>query len=410
MSSGFNKATGQLRIIVLGNIVRSPLGGLAWHHLQYVMGLDRLGHDVYFLEDSGDEPWACYDPTRHVTGADATYGLQFAWRTFKRVGLDNRWAYHDALGSRWFGPCAERIHSLCASADLVINLSGSNQLRPWVMEIPLRIYVDHDPVFTQVRHLNDPSRRQRALQHTSFFSFGENLGYGTHAIPDDGFAWQPTRQPVVLDAWPVIPGPMDGRFTTVMSWDMSMKRYLRQYQGQFYGDKSDSFEPYFDLPRRSAVQYEIALGGRRAPRDRFRSKGWMIQDPLEVTRDPWVYQCYIQRSKAEFSVAKHGYVVGRTGWFSERSAAYLASGRPVVVQDTGFADSLPSGAGVIPFSTLEQAITGIEEINNRYKFHCQAAREIAEEYFDARKVLPRLIERAMDDTPAPTTPSGQGSV
>jgi hypothetical protein len=167
--------------------------------------------------------------------------------------------------------------------------------------------------------------------------------------------------------------------------------------------KSDSFWPYLDLPERAGRIFELALGSPTAPRALLRSKGWAERDSREPTRDPWTYQRYIQHSKAEFSVAKHGYVVSRSGWFSERSAAYLASGRPVVTQETGFSDWLQTGSGVIPCSTPGEALAGIEEVNSRYEFHCRAARVIAEEYFDARKVLPRLIEYAMSPTPASTT-------
>ena len=390
-----------LRIIVLGYIVRGPLGGLAWHHLQYVMGLAGLGHDVYFVEDSDDYP-SCYDPTKDITDTDPTYGLQFATRTFEKLQLGGRWAYYDAHTSRWFGPAAGRILGICANADLVLNISGINPLRPWLMEIPARGLVDTDPVFTQIRHLADSAARTLALQHTSLFSFGENIGLTSSTIPADGLNWHPTRQPVVLDAWPVTPGPSDGRFTTVMQWDSYS---AAEYGGHRYGMKSNSFAPYIDLPERAGPIFEVALGSKAAPRDLLRSKGWTLRDPRGPTQDPWTYQRYILQSKAEFSVAKQGYVVSRSGWFSERSACYLASGRPVVIQETGFSDWLQTGSGVIPFTTPEEALSGIEEINSRYRYHCEAARAIAETYFDARKVLSHLIERAMNSTQSPTPSS-----
>jgi hypothetical protein len=169
--------------------------------------------------------------------------------------------------------------------------------------------------------------------------------------------------------------------------------------------KSDSFGSYLDLPERAGRIFELALGSPTAPRAVLRSKGWAERDAREPTRDPWTYQRYIQGSKAEFSVAKHGYVVSRCGWFSERSTAYLASGRPAITQETGFSDWLQTGSGVIPYNTPGEALAGIEEINNRYEFHCQGARAIAQEYFDARKVLRRLIECAMSPVPLPATDS-----
>ena len=382
----------RLRIIVLGYIVRGPIGGMAWHHLQYVIGLARLGHEVYFVEDSDDYP-SCYDPTRHTTDTDPTYGLEFAKQTFNRVGLGDRWAYYDAHTQRWHGPCKDGIREICETSDLLLNISGINPLRPWVMKIPVRVLIDTDPVFTQLRHLSDPSVRRQALKHTAFFSFGENIGSDISNVPDDHLPWQPTRQPIVLDAWHVTPGPEDGKFTTVMQWDSYT---AQEYNGKRYGMKSESFGPYMDLPEKVGSIFELALGNPTAPGDLLRSKGWLLRDPLEVTKDPWTYQSYIKNSKAEFSVAKHGYVISRSGWFSERSAAYLASGRPVLVQDAGFSDWLKTGSGVISFNTIEEALFGIEDINNHYEFHCQAARGIAKEYFDADKVLSLLIERAMN--------------
>jgi len=380
----------RLRIVALGYIVRGPIGGLAWHHLQYVIGLARLGHDVVFIEDSDDYP-SCYDPSRGVVDADPAYGLRFAAATFDRAGLGGCWAYHDAHAGRWLGPQSDRAIAACVAADLVINLSGVNPLRPWLMEAPARLLVDTDPAFTQVRHLTDPAALDLARQHTAFATYGENISTGQSAVPDDGLPWEATRQPIVLDAWPVTPGPADGRFTTVMQWESYR---ARDYGGVHFGMKSESFGPYEDLPARSSARFEVAVGSPTAPRDRLRAAGWVVSDPLGPTRDPWTYQDYIRGSMAEFAVAKHGYVAGRTGWFSERSAAYLASGRPVVVQDTGFTDWLEAGAGVLAFRTPDEALAAIDDVIGRYEYHGRAAREVAAASFDARAVLPRLIENA----------------
>ncbi len=387
--------TGALRIVVLGYIVRCPIGGMAWHHLQYVMGLAAMGHEVVFLEDSGDDEWACYNPERGISGPDPAYGLRFAHDTFSRIGLGNRWAYHDAIESDWYGPAADRIFKLCETADLIINLSGSNPLRPWVTVIPIRVYIDTDPVFTQLRHLTDDARLQHAREHTAFFSFGENFARQGCSIPDDGLPWHPTRQPIVLDAWPVTTGPPAGSFTTVMQWDNTLQNVPREYGGQSYGRKAESFGSYLNLPRLTESKLELALGGGNAPRDKLRKNGWSLRNPLVIAQNPWTYQKYIQDSKGEFSVAKEGYVVSRSGWFSERSAAYLASGRPVVVQDTGFSTWLDCGEGVVVFDSLEGAVTGLRDIEKRYETHCQRARMLAENYFDSHKVLSRLLEEAL---------------
>lgn len=389
-------AVSRLRIIVLGYLVRGPLGGFASYHLQYVMGLARLGHDVYFVEDSDDYP-SCYDPVRDVTDTDPTYGLAFTRRIFDRVGLGDRWAYHDAHTSRWHGPCGDRIVEICTTGDLLLNVGGINPLRPWLIDIQARAFVDLDPVFTQIRNITDLASQNQASKHTAFFSVGENIERKRSAVPRDRLPWQATRQPVVLDSWPVTPAPAHGKFTTVMLWDSYPER---EFKGQHYGMKSDSFGAYMDLPAKAGPIFELAVGSSTAPRDKLRNKGWFVRDSREPTQDPWTYQRYIRQSKAEFSVAKHGYVVSRSGWFSDRSAAYLASARPVLLQETGFSDWLQVGSGVLAFNSPDEALAGIEEINKNYAYHAKAAREIAEEYFDSRKVLPHLVERAMQaETP-----------
>lgn len=379
---------GRLRILVLGYLVRGPLGGLAWHHFQYVLGLHRMGHEVWFLEDSGDYP-ACYDPSRQLTDADPSYGLAFTQRLFQRHDLQEQWAYYDAHAGRWLGPAAGRLPALCASADLLLNISGINPLRPWVTEVPVRALIDTDPAFVQVRHLTDPDARTLADQHTHFFTFAENYGLADCTVPDDGYPWQPTRQPVVLDCWEATAGPADGRYTTVMQWDSYAKL---EFQGRRFGMKAESFDPYVGLPGQVGGGLELALGSPNAPRDLLIDHGWHLRDPFEVTRDPWVYQDYLRSSKAEFSVAKHGYVATHSGWFSERSACYLASGRPALVQDTGFSRHLPTGEGLLTFTMLDEAVAGLEAINADYMRHCTAARALAEEQFNADQVLEALLE------------------
>ncbi len=379
-----------LRVVVLGYLVRGPLGGLAWHHLQYVAGFARLGHDVHFVEDSGDRP-ACYDPVRNVTDADPRYGLRFARRAFDRLGLGDRWAYYDAHGGGWTGPAAGRAEAVCRAADVVVNVSAVNPLRPWLEEAPVRVLVDTDPVFVQLRHLRDPQARGLAARHTAFFTFGTNAGRAP-VLPDDGFAWRPTRQPVVLDLWPVTPPPRVGRFTTVMQWE---SYGAEDRDGVRYGMKDESFRPYLELPARVDVPLELAVGSPSAPRELLRRHGWRVRDPRPPTRDPWTYQRYLRRSRGEFSVAKHGYVVARCGWFSERSAGYLASGRPVVVQDTGFSAWLPVGEGVLAFSAPEEAAAALEEVGARYRAHCRAARELVAAHFDSDRVLADLLAAAL---------------
>ncbi len=378
-----------LRIVVMGYIVRGPLGGMAWHYLHYALGLRALGHDVMYIEDSDDHQWSCYDPRSGASGTDPTYGLAFAEDAFRGVGLGDRWTYFDAHTAQWFGPAAGSALEYCRTADVLVNVSASNRLRPWMDAVRCRVMIDTDPAFGQIRNLTDPDRARLTAHHNAFFTFGRNIHRGDSSIPNDGYPWRPTCQPVVLANWkPVGPVPT-GHFTTVMQWDSYRPR---EYEGATYGMKSDSFPLVFDLPQRVGEVFEIAVGGVDAPRGRLAAKGWKLADPLAISKDPWRYQRFIQRSKGEFSVAKHGYVISNSGWFSERSAAYLATGRPVILQDTGFTSWLPSGRGVLAFSNEDEAVGAIGSVIEDYEAHCAAAREIAEEYFDARRVLGALLD------------------
>jgi hypothetical protein len=380
-----------LKIICSGHLVRHPLGGHSWHHLQYLVGLQRLGHDVTFFEHYG-WPSSCFDPASNIMTGDPSYGISYLLELLRPHGLEHGWCYLAEDGTA-YGMPRERLAQHCRESDLYLNLSNINWI-PEVEQCERRILLDTDPVFTQIgaHGLGGPYTRYHAL-----FTYGENVHRPGCHMPTGGVRWLPTRQPVVLDLWPVEAGDPSGPFTTVMNWSPLGDRW---YQGRLYGQKDRSFEPFFSLPHDTGERMELAANLPPTVQARLIDNGWRLASPREVTRDPWVYQRYLRASRAEFSVAKHGYVVTRCGWFSERSAAYLASGRPVLVQNTGFPDWLKPGAGVITFETTDEARKGIEEINASYEFHCRAARPIAEEYFDARKVLSNLIERAMADIPS----------
>jgi hypothetical protein len=372
--------------------VRGPLAGLAWHYLQYVIGLTQLGHEVFYIEDSDDYP-SCYNPETNSESVDPSYGLRFLSEAFAALGLDEAWAYYDAHQRVWHGPLAGRVESVCASADLCINVSAVNPLRPPLLRVPVRAFVDTDPAFTQVRHLTSAAARERATRHTAFWTFAENLPTARSSIPADGFRWRRTRQPIVLERWPVTAGSPDGRLTSVLIWEAYPGL---EHEGRRYGTKGDSFRPLLDRPAAAGPVFELACGSYTEAGELMERHGWSLIDPREPTRTLDRYQRFIQASKAEFSVAKHGYVESWSGWFSERSAAYLASGRPVIAQNTGFSEWMEVGQGVLPFSNREQALAAIEALNRDYERHCLAARRIAEQYFDARTVLARLVEDSMN--------------
>lgn len=362
---------------------------MTWHHLNYVLGLAGLGHDVYFMEDSDDYE-SCYDPSRHVVSTDPSFGLRYAADVFDRVGLASRWAYHDAHSGSWFGAPADEALEICRTADVVLNVSGVNPIRPWLKDVPARVLIDTDPAFTQIKHLTDPSAAERAGQHTSWFSFGENIGSDRCTIPDDGLPWKPTRQPVALDRWPA-EQPIDGGcFTTVMQWDSYPPK---TFEGIRYGMKSHSFGRFMDLPTTEGPCLEVAIGGSQAPRAALEEAGWRVADPLEVAADPWSYQTYIENSRGELSVAKEGYAVSRSGWFSERSALYLSMGKPVVTLETGFSEWMDVGEGVVSFEEPDGARELLSLVQSDYAMHSGAARRVAERYFDSAAVLGSLLDR-----------------
>jgi hypothetical protein len=367
---------------------------MSWHHLHYLLGLKRLGFDVFFFEDSEDYP-SCYDPTSFQLTENYAYGVAYAHACFERLDLADKWAYFDAHTNTWVGPCAAKAADLARSADILINVSGANPIRPWLAEIPCRVLIDTDPAFTQIRNLCDPVFRRRSEAHTHFFSFGENIAGGPAEIPNDGFHWRPTRQPVVLAAWPESAPPHEGAFSTVMQWDSYQ---ALDYGGKTFGMKSAAFADYLHLPASTKTTLELALG--TAPRAELAAAGWRLVDSLEVTRTPWTFQSYVQASRGEFSIAKHGYVVTRCGWFSERSANYLAAGRPVVVQDTGFTAWLEADAGVLAFSSPAQAAERLQAVEVDYELHALAARGIVNSYFASDTVLSRLVEECWADRPA----------
>jgi hypothetical protein len=381
----------RLRILMLGYLVRGPIGGMAWGSaLNYLAGLAALGHDVYLVEDSGDEPWACWDPDLGMIDSEPVYGLTYAASALASLGLPSHWAYHDAPRGRWHGPLGERIVDICRTADLSIDIGGINPARSWLAEVPRRVLLDLDPVFTQVKHLTDANADSIADKYTDFLTVGCNFGKPGCTIPDDSLPWQPTISPIFLPAWPVVPAPgREARFTTVMQWESYR---AVEHDGRRYGLKSASFTPYIDLPKRVGPNLELAAGGG-APVEQLRAKGWVVRDPFEASLTPDDYQAYIRGSRAEFTVAKHGYVATRSGWFSERSAAYLATGRPVVTQETAFTNWLDARLGVVAFSNPDEAAAAIEDVDSRYEQHARAAREIAEAYFDSRVVLTDLLER-----------------
>jgi hypothetical protein len=384
--------TSKLRIIVTGLIAQYPLGGVTWDYFQYVLGLAHLGHDVYYLEDTGQWP---YNPLEGGLGKDCAFNVDYLAGIMSRFALDGHWAYRFPWQSQWFGLSDAKRREVIQTADLLINISGTLERPDEYRQVRRLAYIDSDPVFTQVKLARGQADFQRLVDlHDVHFSFGECL---SPTIPVTGHHWRPTRQPVVLSEWHPAT-PYRDVFTTVMNWT-SYKPVV--YGNQSYGQKDMEFIRFGDLPSLIApTVIEVAVNAgktRKTPRQLLAYKGWHVVDPADICPDFDSYRQYVESSKAEWSVAKNGYVLGQPGWFSCRSACYLAAGRPVVVQDTGFSNVFPVGEGLLPFTTVPEAVAAIKDVETHYARHAQAARDIAEAYFAADKVLTRLIDEALRD-------------
>jgi hypothetical protein len=394
---------GRLRIVVTGLAATYPLGGVFWDYLQWALGFARLGHDVLYLEDTGR--W-CYDPTAATFVESGAGNAAALAEALKLLDADTarRWFYRDAIGQTYGWAWADVVR-FCRTADLFVHLSASCWMREEYFAARRVAFVDTDPMYTQASvdgYLTgtlDAEARTRVemlRRHDVFFTFGENIGGPDCQVPGELFPWIPTRQPVVLDRFHPESVPVAARrrvLTTVASWEPSESGPV--VGGITYAGKSRELVRFIDLPTRSALPLELALSGP-APYARLRAHGWQLRDPGAVSRDPWIYRRYLATSLGELSVAKHAYVASRSGWFSCRSACYLALGVPVIVQDTGFGRAIPTGQGVLPFSTVEEALGAIERLAADPVPHAQEALAIAREYFDSDLVLPRLLERALD--------------
>lgn len=375
-----------MRIIVTGQIAQYPLGGVAWFYLQYALGLRDLGHEVYYIEDTGQWP---YHPQAGGLVADAGFNVAYLANIMARFGLEEHWAYCFPWNSSWFGMQEEQRKDIVDSADVLFDVSGVLHC-PWNYRNVRRLaFIDTDPVFTQVKLARGQADFRKIVDtHDVHFTYAENPD---HAMPATGHRWLPTRAPVVLSEWQC--GlPHREVFTTIMNWTSYNPV---TFNGITYGQKDIEFRRFLDLPslvRPAIIELAVAPGkNEKTPFDLLKHKGWHTVDPNEVCPDLDSLRNYTQSSKAEWSVAKHGYVAGRSGWFSERSARYLASGRPVIVEDTGFTSVLPTGEGILPFATMDDAVKAIRSVEHDYEKHSKAARAIAEEYFDSRKVLARLV-------------------
>jgi hypothetical protein len=380
-----------LKLVVLGMMGRAPFAGQTWLYLGWLRGLASLGHDVYYIED--DTVWP-YDPDADAVSDDCAYAVRHVARSMEAIGMADRWAFRlaDREGACW-GMSERALAELYGSCDALLNVVGATDLREEQMLAPLRIYVETDPVTAELRLAQgDGHTAQAFANHHVLASYGENYGAPDCRVPLNGLDYVHTRQPVDVGLWPMSFSASARYFTTVgnyrqeggdVEWGGSLYRWSKHHE----------WERFIELPARCGQEFEIAIQ-RSEPEDRRRltDAGWRLTPALAVSLDAFgSYRRYIAGSRAEFTVAKDQNVRLRSGWFSERAVCYLASGKPVVTQDTGFSSVLPTGAGLFAVRNVEEAAAAVSEINADYARHCHAAREIALEYFEASGVAARLL-------------------
>jgi hypothetical protein len=372
-----------------------PFGGMAWQVMHHLEGFRRLGHDVFYVEDANRWP---YDPDQNTVTNNCAYAVRFIERALNEYGLADRWAYKSATdgrvgtGGQVFGMTSEDLTTLYGHADILVNLTGSTELREQQLDVPVRVYLETDPVLRQIQIAQGEASAIELLKaHTHHFTYGENIGSPACEIPTRMFQYQSTRPPVIVDWWQTDRRPGEC-FTTIANWRQTGKDL--NWNGETYTwSKHYEFLKFLELPALSGQCVELALSSVDADAiDLLKSRGWAVVDSIALSRDIAPYRDYVQSSRGEFTVAKDQNVRLKSGWFSDRSACYLASGRPVITQDTGFGSVLPVGEGLFAFNTMEEILAALEAVRSDYARHSRAASSIAQHHFRAETVLAKVLQ------------------
>jgi hypothetical protein len=375
--------------IVIGGIGKLAVTGYALHILHHVVGLQELGYEVHYIERQNrrDE---CYDPETHQMVDDPTYALAWLRTVLPRFSIDERrFSFLDLRGN-CHGSGWRRLEQALDRADFVLTVANPT----WFDELercPHRAYIDGDPLFTQVSMATGVGPRAEPAKHYGvLFSYGTRIGQPDCAIPLADRYWLPARPVVATSIWQAVSCPSAAPITALLHWSSGSDV---AYNGRLFGYKDREFPKFADLPRRvPAKRFRLAAGGGDVPSGELREAGWELASPLAASLTIEDYMRFVSGSLADFGVAKHAYVASRSGWFSDRSTCFLAAGRPVLHQDTGFTEWLPTGAGVLAFSTPDEAVTALEQLDRDYKRHSVAARAVAEEHFEARRVLAGMLD------------------
>ena len=384
------------RVVVMGFMGSMPIAGVIWQHIHYIVGLQRLRHDVYYIEDSARLP---YNPETFEVTDEFDYAAKVLSRLAAEFDFKNRWAFCARYlpGNPTAGLSLKKIRQLYREADAILNVCGTQEFNDDLLVSDRILYVESDPGVEQIKiDKGVKSTIEYLRRHCALFTFGENVGTKSFPVPTHGFKWLPTRQPVVIDLWKTSRAPARAAvFTSVANWSTSGLKDISWRGRKYLWSKSREFLRFISAPKKAGETFEMATNIERgAARKKFERNGWRLRCPLQMSVDYWLYRNYIRRSKAEFTVAKDQYVRLNTGWFSDRSACYLAAGRPVITQETGFTKIYGGKAGVLSFRSLGEIIEAVKQINRDYPKHSRAAYDLAREFFESEKVLKSILDRA----------------
>lgn len=390
INTGFPEKT-KGKAIVFGFLFGYPMAGITYQYLHYMIGLRRLGYDVYYVEDSSR--WL-YDLQLNELTTNPRSNIESAVPILEDAGFKNRWAFRYYPDGECHGMTENQLLTLYKDADFFFNVTGAQEIREEHLACPKRIYVESDPFNMQV-HVSqgNESKIDELEAHNVHFTFGENLISDDFIVPLERFDWLTTRQPVLMEFWDNPYKGMNGACTTITSWKSKGNEVT--YQGEtYYWTKDREFVKFIDLPKHFDIPFELAVKADSEAEKLIDENGWRRASSVAISADTQLYKQYIQQSRAEFTVARDVYVRPETGWFSDRSACYLAAGRPVITQETGFSKYIPCGEGLFSFETLDDVLAAVDEIQRNYEVNCNRAREIAIEYFSAEKVIGSMLERA----------------
>jgi hypothetical protein len=384
------------RIVLMGFMGSMPIAGVIWQHIHYVVGLQQLGHEVFFIEDSARLP---YNPETFEVNDEFEYAAKVLARLAREFDFKNRWAYCARYlpGTPTAGMSLEKIRQLYRDADAILNVCGTQEFNDDLLVSDRILYIESDPGVEQIKIDKGVKSTVEYLQrHRALFTFGENIGTKDFPVPLHGFKWLATRQPVVTDLWKTARSPSrPAVFTTVANWSTSGLKDITWHGKKYLWSKSREFLRFISAAKEAGETFEMATNIEDPrTRRRFEQNSWRLTSPLQMSVDYWLYRDYIQRSKGEFTVAKDQYVQLNTGWFSDRSACYLAAGRPVITQETGFTKNYGGKEGLLSFRTVGEIADGVKKINSDYARHSRAARALAREVFEAETVLKSILDRA----------------